>query len=130
MQPLPAQDRHVYITVGPSCGRPDFDRMAELSSTVFTVADEQQGRPVNVVQLVVDAFFYPNMARVALLGAVARWLAHWVIFRGGWSVYIDAPDRDPSKIRCASREEAQARAGRLAAEIQAHGPGVVDESLQ
>jgi hypothetical protein len=127
MHPLPAQDRTVYMMVGPSGGRPDFEHVVDLSATLFADSDADLGRRPSVVQLVGDSIFYPHLARVALLGAIGRWVAHWVIFRGGWSVYIDAPDRDPIKVRCANRTEAQVRADQLAAEIEAHGVDVVDK---
>lgn len=127
MPPLPAQDRTVYVTIGPSAGRPDFERVAALSAALFTVSDRDLGGPGSVVRLVADSISYPRLARDALLGAVGRWVVHWVIFRGGWSVYIDAPDRDPIKVRCANRGGALARMDQLAAEIEAHGVEIVDE---
>jgi hypothetical protein len=103
-------DRTVYVIVGPSGGRPDVEPVPPPPS-----------EPPGVVQLIGDAIFYRHRVRTAMLGAIGRWLAHWVIFRGGWTVYVDAPDSDPVKIRCANRLAAQERAEQLVEEISANG---------
>ncbi len=84
--------------------------MTELSAEVFRSDERPQGGAARAVQLAGDAIFFPYLARAVLLDGLAQWLVHRVIFRGGWTVYIDAPDRDPVKVRCADREEATVRA--------------------
>jgi hypothetical protein len=56
-----------------------------------------------------NSFTFPNV--LAVLG---RWLVWRLVFRGGWTVHLDAPDSDPRKIRCAD----QARADALAEELK------------
>jgi hypothetical protein len=126
MRWAPAQDRTVYVVTGPSGGRPALDRARHVSSAVLAPPDRDAWPRINVVHLLGDAVFYPYAARAAALGAIGRWIAHWVVFRGGWTVYVDAPDRDPIKIRCANRTEAQVRAGQVAERIEAEGEEAVD----
>ncbi|MEU7823554.1 hypothetical protein [Catellatospora sp. NPDC049133] len=126
MRWAPNQDQNVYVMVGPSGGRPDFEQVPRISSTIFAPPGQDVTPPAGIVHLVGDLVFYPHVARMALLSAIGRWIAHWVVFRGGWTVYIDAPDRDPIKIRCAGRAEARVRADQLAVEMETHGVEAVD----
>jgi hypothetical protein len=120
----PAGDRTVHLTVGPSGGWPDGPPGAAPPD----VPAGSGGTPgaVRVVWLAGDMIFHPALARRAMLGALGRRLVHWLVFRGGWTVYVDAPDRDLIKIRCAGREDAEARAGRLAERIRTHGEAALD----
>jgi hypothetical protein len=77
-----AVDRRVFVSIGPSGGRP-----------AFIVIDRYTLDPIDA-----DAS--------SALAAGGRWLVNKLIFRGGWTVHIDAPDADPARIRCRSRAAA------------------------
>jgi hypothetical protein len=76
--------------------------------------------------LVAASVFYRGFTSAAVLSVVAHWLAHWVIFRGGWTVHVDAPDRDPIKLRCRGRQEAEARARQIADDVAVRGEAAID----
>jgi hypothetical protein len=101
-----AEDRRIFIRVESSGGRPGID--------------VRPGEPPAIN----DEFTFR-----AVLSVLLRWLLHWGIFRGGWTVHIEAPDRDPIKIRCANRAEAEAYADRLTAGLKERGPEALDELI-
>jgi len=100
--------------------------MVELSSELFGSAEYPHGGAKRAVQLAGDALFYPYFARITLLDVLARWLVHRVVFQGGWTVYVDAPDRDPVKVRFPDRDQAAIHAQELAARIDTEGVSAVD----
>lgn len=119
-----SEDRTVYVTIGPSGGRANFEA-ADRSAAHETDVDQQDRR--NVVQLVSDALLDHRAAQVAMVSDLGRWLVRWVVFRGGWTVYIDAPDRDPIKVRCPNEATARERVDQIVALIETNGVDVVDE---
>jgi hypothetical protein len=97
-----ALDPRLFVSIGPSGGRP----------TLFMIDWHT-----------LDAI---DLAEVNAVGAVARFIVHTVIFRGGWTVHVDAPDRDPVKIRCRNRAEAEERGRRILIDAGVGAPAEPD----
>jgi hypothetical protein len=122
-------DRRVFILVERSGGHPDFDRLAETFIPYpgrELAPTSSLGDNPSVVRLVRTSGNHVDFTERAVFSVVGRWLAHWVIFLGGWTVHVDAPDRDPIKIRHRRRSDAEAYATRLAADLATHGPAILD----
>lgn len=119
-----SDDRSVVIVVAPSGGRPDFARIA-LASPYRSVIGPRGDLPVGdrpgVGTLAAASFYYRGFAGVALGSLVAHWLAYWIVFRGGWTVHVDAPDRDPIRDRAA----ADARARQIGDDVAARGEAAI-----
>lgn len=126
MQWPPAQDQTVYVTIGPSGGRSHIDQVARVPGTGVEPAQQTGLLPIKAVYLIGDAIFRSHAVRTGMLSDIGRQMIHWVVFRGGWTVYVDAPGRDPIKLRCANRAAAQARAAQLVDEIEAYGGEALD----
>lgn len=125
-----SDDRTVVVVVEPSGGRPDFARIALTSpyrSVLGPSSDVPVGRDPDVATLFRAAIYYRGFASFALGATVAHWLAHRIVFRGGWTVHVDAPDRDPIKIRCPDRAAAEARASQLGDDVAERGEVAIDD---
>lgn len=59
-----------------------------------------------VMQIVETSAYGGIMTFGMVLNVLGRWLAYRLVFRGGWTVQVDAPDRDPVRIRCRNRDRA------------------------
>jgi hypothetical protein len=124
-----ADDRSVVIVVEPSGGRPDFARIAltsPYSAVVGGRGDVPIGAHPDAATLVTAAIYYRGFATMAAGSAIAHWLAYRIVFRGGWTVHVDAPDRDPLKIRCGDRAAAEARAREIAENVASYGEAAID----
>jgi hypothetical protein len=121
-------DRRVLIVVDRSGGRPAWDHSADRAVDVCGQrAPYVAGQTVELFDRAGDE----AAARVrasslpisgeAVVTVLAHWLAYRILFRGGWTVHIDAPDRDPIKIRCKDHAAAMATARELASMIERDG---------
>jgi len=112
-------DRRIFVRIERSGGTPGMDRHVGQSAETSGVVLVDAPPLVN--------YDFTGRAMASVLG---RWLAHWVIFRGGWTVHVEAPDRDPVKIRCPNREAARAVAHRLVGDLNGRGlmPGSRDRA--
>lgn len=125
-------DRRVLIVVDRAGGRPTWDVGAVGVSSqrtryaagqtveVFDRAGDEAAARVRASSLPISG--------EAVLTVLAHWLAYRVLFRGGWTVHIDAPDRDPIKIRCKDHAAAMATARELASMIERDGVQALDGS--
>jgi hypothetical protein len=123
-------DRRVLIVVDRSGGRPAWDAGALGVSgqrTPYAVGQtvEVFDRAGDEVAARVRASS-PPISGEAVVTVLAHWLAYRILFRGGWTVHIDAPDRDPIKIRCKDHAAAMATARELASMIEADGVQALD----
>ncbi|MEV6965781.1 hypothetical protein AB0M47_11765 [Hamadaea sp. NPDC051192] len=64
-----------------------------------------------------------------MASAFGRWLAHRVMFRGRLGRAVDAPGRDPIKIRNPNRDAAELLASRLVDGLQTRGLADLNELL-
>lgn len=127
-----ADDRRIFVRVDRSGGRPGIDRLVARSETTGYSGLTPVDRPPEADQSGIVLIDEPPMVNYdftgrAVVSVLVRWLVHRVIFRGGWTVYVEAPDRDPIKIRCAGREKADALARRLVVELTDRGLAALDE---
>src|SRR5690349_477201 len=122
-------DHRVFILVERSGGRSDFDRLHETSIPYpgcELAPTSSLGDNSGVVLLVRTSINNADFTERVVFSVAMRWLTHWVIFRGGWTVHVDAPDRDPIKIRHRSRPDAEAYASQLATDLATHGFVILD----
>lgn len=126
-----AEDRRIFVRVERSGGGPGIDRLVVRPGTPSD-SSPHETRPPGVAQspvVLIDeapAVNYDFTVR-AVVSVLASWLVHRVIFRGGWTVHVDAPDHDPIKIRCTGREEAKVLARTLAADLKDRGLAALHE---
>jgi hypothetical protein len=124
-----AGDRRVLIRVAPSGGRTDVERLAaELAGDPDRRpgARRPAGEPDGPIGILQESSVARMFQRRLLVADLAHWFAHRVLFRGGWTVQVDAPDRDPLRVRCRSRAQAVEYAGRLRARLDAEGERALD----
>src|SRR5947208_450692 len=109
----PADDRTVVIVVDRSGGRsgpvpPLGSPGAQHGREVVLVDRAEQEQAMRV-----RASAQP-ITEVGVASTFGRWLAWRIVHRGGWTVHIDAPDRDPIRIRCRTHDAALTLAHQIA----------------
>ena len=122
----------MLIVVDRSGGRPEWDRR------VFAALPRNGRRFGQLVELIdwadeeaavrVATSALPVSAN-AILTVFAHWFAYRVWFRGGWTIHIDSPGRDPIKVRCKDHAAALALAHDLSSSITTNGLHVLDSTL-
>ncbi|MEV0271079.1 hypothetical protein AB0H43_20030 [Hamadaea sp. NPDC050747] len=118
-------DRRTFVRIERSGGTPGVDRLVALPAATAPTGTQQE---LSGVVLVEDEppinYSFTGRAVASVLG---RWLAHRLFFRGGWTVHVEAPDRDPVKIRCPNRSAADALAHRLVEDLTNRGLAALDD---
>jgi hypothetical protein len=116
-----ADDQRIFIRVERSGGRPDYQALERTSISWHLPRDKTLGPAPDAADLVDAAIYYEGFAVKALLSWIGYWLLHTVVFRRGWTVHVDAPGRDPIKIRHPNRAAAEACARTLGSDIERYG---------
>lgn len=113
----------MLVVLDRSGGRPESDRRV-------LAALDGHGQPVAHSVVLIDRADQEAAIRTAssasfsfesVLTVFAYWFAYRVLFRGGWTVHVDAPGRDPIKIRCRDHASAFATARSLAFAMDSAG---------